>query len=107
MTDAALPDAAVGGTSWHGQATRRPAGSGRKRARRANLLTYTVLIVVAAIILVPLQTATNTWFGGGGSGLTYILYGGIILLLARFEPGGMHELWYRISPRLARRPHAA
>jgi len=54
MTDAALPDAAVGGTSWHGQATRRPAGSDRKRARRANLLTYTVLIVVAAIILVPL-----------------------------------------------------
>jgi branched-chain amino acid transport system permease protein len=58
---------------------------------------------------VPLQTATNTWFGGGGSGLTYILYGGIILLLARFEPGGMHELWYRVAPRLksVRRSHAA
>ena len=63
--------------------------------------------LVGALILVPLQTATNTWFGGGGSGLTYILYGGIILLLARFEPGGMHELWYRISPRLTRRSHAA
>jgi raffinose/stachyose/melibiose transport system permease protein len=54
LSDAALPDAAVGGTSWHGRATLHPAGSGRKRARRANLLTYTVLIVVAAIILVPL-----------------------------------------------------
>jgi len=43
----------------------------------------------------------------GGSGLTYILYGGIIILLARFEPGGMHELWYRIAPRLVRRAHAA
>jgi branched-chain amino acid transport system permease protein len=63
--------------------------------------------LVGALILVPLQTATNTWFGGGGSGLTYILYGGIILLLARFEPGGMHELWYRVAPRLMRRSHAA
>ena len=63
--------------------------------------------LVGALILVPLQTATNTWFGGGGSGLTYILYGGIILLLARFEPGGMHELWYRAAPRLMRRLHAA
>jgi branched-chain amino acid transport system permease protein len=50
-----------------------------------------------------LQTATNTWFGGGGSGLTYILYGGIFVLLARFEPGGMHELWYRIAPHLSRK----
>jgi branched-chain amino acid transport system permease protein len=56
--------------------------------------------LIGALILVPLQTATNTWFGGGGSGLTYILYGGIIVLLARFEPGGMHELWYRLEPRL-------
>ena len=61
--------------------------------------------LVGALILVPLQTATNTWFGGGGSGLTYILYGGIIVILARFEPGGMHELWYRIVPHL-RRSHA-
>jgi branched-chain amino acid transport system permease protein len=63
--------------------------------------------LIGALILVPLQTATNTWFGGGGSGLTYILYGGIIVLLARFEPGGMHELWYRVAPRLLRRWHAA
>jgi branched-chain amino acid transport system permease protein len=63
--------------------------------------------LIGALILVPLQTATNTWFGGGGSGLTYILYGGIIVLLARFEPGGMHELWYRVAPRLLKRSHAA
>src|ERR1041384_1605653 len=49
--------------------------------------------LVGAIILIPLQTATNTWFGGGGTGLTYILYGGIIVLIARFEPGGLNELW--------------
>jgi branched-chain amino acid transport system permease protein len=63
--------------------------------------------LVGALILIPLQTATNTWFGGGGSGLTYILYGGIIVLLARFEPGGMHELWQRVAPRLMRLRHAA
>jgi len=63
--------------------------------------------LIGALILVPLQTATNTWFGGGGSGLTYILYGGIIVLLARFEPGGMHEWWLRVAPFLARRSHAA
>jgi branched-chain amino acid transport system permease protein len=51
--------------------------------------------LLGSIILVPLQSATNSWFGGGGSGLTYILYGGIIMLLARFEPGGLLELWHR------------
>jgi branched-chain amino acid transport system permease protein len=63
--------------------------------------------LVGAIILIPLQTATNTWFGGGGSGLTYILYGGIIVLIARFEPGGLHELWYRIAAHFRRRKDAA
>jgi branched-chain amino acid transport system permease protein len=66
--------------------------------------------LLGAAILVPLKTATNSLFGGGGSGLTYILYGGIILLLARFEPGGLLELWRRLSAGRARRKlkaHAA
>lgn len=63
--------------------------------------------LVGALILIPLQTATNTWFGGGGTGLTYILYGGIIVLISRFEPGGMFELWDRVVPRRWRRQHAA
>ena len=63
--------------------------------------------LVGALILIPLQSATNSWFGGGGSGLTYILYGGIIVLIARFEPGGLFELWQRIAPKLRRRAHAA
>lgn len=63
--------------------------------------------LLGAAILIPLQTATNTWFGGGGSGLTYILYGGIIVLIARFEPGGLFELWHRIRPQRWRRAHAA
>ena len=63
--------------------------------------------LVGAAILIPLQTATNTWFGGGGSGLTYILYGGIIVLIARFEPGGVFELWHRIIPQRWRSKLAA
>ena len=63
--------------------------------------------LVGAIILIPLQTATNTWFGGGGTGLTYILYGGIIVVIARFEPGGLHEMWERIAPKFGRRGNAA
>src|ERR1700751_286039 len=55
--------------------------------------------LVGALILVPLQSATNTWFGGSGSGLTYILYGGIIVLIARFEPGGLFDLWNRLASR--------
>jgi branched-chain amino acid transport system permease protein len=61
--------------------------------------------LLGAIILVPLQSATNTWFGGSGSGLTYVLYGGIIMLLARFAPGGLAEVWQRwlARRRVARR----
>jgi len=60
--------------------------------------------LLGAVILVPLQTATNTWFGASGSGLTYIIYGGIIVLIARFEPGGLLELWHRgVASLTARR----
>jgi branched-chain amino acid transport system permease protein len=63
--------------------------------------------LVGAVILVPLQTAANTLFGGGGSGVTFILYGGIIVLIARFEPGGLFDLWRRLGTRIGRRAHAA
>jgi branched-chain amino acid transport system permease protein len=59
--------------------------------------------LLGSVILIPLQTVTNSLFGGGGSGLTYILYGGIIVILARFEPGGLLDLWHRASQRWARR----
>jgi branched-chain amino acid transport system permease protein len=63
--------------------------------------------LIGALILVPLQSATNTWFGGSGSGLTFILYGGIIVFIARFEPGGLLELWGRVAPKQWRRVHVA
>jgi branched-chain amino acid transport system permease protein len=67
--------------------------------------------LLGALVLIPLQTATNSWFGGGGSGLTYILYGGIIVVIARFDPGGLFDLWHRVLPTLRKlfgsRAHAA
>jgi branched-chain amino acid transport system permease protein len=62
--------------------------------------------LIGALILIPLQTTTNSLFGGGGSGLTYILYGGIIVLLTRFEPGGLVELGRRLAERLPGRRRA-
>jgi branched-chain amino acid transport system permease protein len=49
--------------------------------------------LLGAAILVPLQEASNALFGGGGTGLTYIFYGGIIVLLSLFEPGGLVAIW--------------
>jgi branched-chain amino acid transport system permease protein len=55
--------------------------------------------LLGAAILVPLQTVTNGLLGGSGTGLTYILYGGIVLLVARFEPGGLLMFWDRIEAK--------
>lgn len=68
--------------------------------------------LLGAAILVPLQTTTNSLFGGGGTGLTYILYGGIIMAISRYEPGGLLELWDRMrarrqSPAMAAEPRRA
>jgi branched-chain amino acid transport system permease protein len=67
--------------------------------------------LVGAMILIPLEETTNAMFGGGGTGITFIIYGAIILLVARFQPGG----WLRSgrpSPReeqpvLLKAPHAS
>jgi branched-chain amino acid transport system permease protein len=58
--------------------------------------------LLGAVILVPLREFTNSAFGGGGSGLTYILYGGIIMLIARFEPGGLMEIGRRVAAGIRR-----
>ncbi len=63
--------------------------------------------LLGAAILVPLQITTNSLFGGGGTGLTYILYGGIIMAISRYEPGGLLELWDRVRARRQSRAMAA
>jgi branched-chain amino acid transport system permease protein len=62
--------------------------------------------LIGAVILVPLREFTNSVFGGGGSGMTYILFGGIIMLIARFEPGGLMEIGRRFADFVRRRAAA-
>jgi branched-chain amino acid transport system permease protein len=62
--------------------------------------------LIGSILLVPLEEATNAAFGGSGSGITYVVYGAIIMLVARFEPGGLLDLVRRVRLRLARREEA-
>jgi branched-chain amino acid transport system permease protein len=59
--------------------------------------------LVGAMILIPLEETTNALFGGGGTGITFIVYGAIILLVARFQPRGVAALWEAITTRRARR----
>ncbi|MGH7078483.1 MAG: branched-chain amino acid ABC transporter permease [Acetobacteraceae bacterium] len=59
--------------------------------------------LVGAIILVPLQETTNAILGGSGTGAAYVAYGLIIMLIARFSPGGLAEIWTHIFRRRARR----
>jgi branched-chain amino acid transport system permease protein len=55
--------------------------------------------LVGAMILIPLEETTNARFGGGGTGITFIVYGAIILLVARFQPGGVAAFWQAITTR--------
>src|SRR5499427_9085191 len=55
--------------------------------------------LVGAMILVPLEEISNSLLGGKGAGLTFVLYGAIIVLIARFQPGGILELINRLLAR--------
>jgi len=58
--------------------------------------------LVGAAILVPLEEISNNLLGGKGAGLTFVVYGAIILLIARFQPGGIlaliNRLWAKRKP---------
>lgn len=56
--------------------------------------------LVGAAILVPVEEISNSLFGGSGAGLTFVVYGAIIMLIARFQPGGILTL---IKRQLERR----
>jgi branched-chain amino acid transport system permease protein len=58
--------------------------------------------LVGAAILVPLEEISNSKFGGEGAGLTFVVYGAIIMLIARFQPGGLLTLANRIMERRAK-----
>ena len=60
--------------------------------------------LVGAAILVPLEELSNSLLGGKGAGLTFVVYGAIIVLIARFQPGGILDLANRLLARRAARP---
>ncbi|MHB8731627.1 MAG: branched-chain amino acid ABC transporter permease [bacterium] len=61
--------------------------------------------LLGAAILIPLEQTANVLFGGSGTGFTFIFYGGIIILLSLFEPGGLLAIWRdRVAPAFRRRP---
>jgi branched-chain amino acid transport system permease protein len=62
--------------------------------------------LVGAAILVPLEEISNSLLGGKGAGLTFVVYGAIILLIARFQPGGLLPLAKRLWTRLDGKPAA-
>jgi branched-chain amino acid transport system permease protein len=45
--------------------------------------------LVGAVILAPLEEISNNLLGGAGAGLTFVVYGAIIVMIARFQPGGV------------------
>jgi branched-chain amino acid transport system permease protein len=55
--------------------------------------------LIGAAILVPLEEISNNLLGGKGAGLTFVVYGAIIVLLARFQPGGLLTLLNRLWAR--------
>jgi branched-chain amino acid transport system permease protein len=59
--------------------------------------------LVGAVILIPLEETTNAAFGGGGTGITFIVYGAIIMFVARFQPGGVAALWQALTTRRTNR----
>ena len=60
--------------------------------------------LVGAAILVPLEEISNNLLGGKGAGLTFVVYGAIIVIIARFQPGGILALINRLLDR--RKPAA-
>jgi branched-chain amino acid transport system permease protein len=61
--------------------------------------------LVGALILVPLEEISNSLLGGKGAGLTFVVYGAIIVVIARFLPSGLLAL-FTGRMRLARKPAA-
>jgi branched-chain amino acid transport system permease protein len=60
--------------------------------------------LVGAAILVPLEEISNNLLGGKGAGLTFVAYGAIIVLIARFQPGGILTLIKRLWARRNKAP---
>ena len=48
--------------------------------------------LLGAVVLVPLSEFTRTYLGGGGSAIDLMIYGALIVIIARFQPEGLMGL---------------
>lgn len=48
--------------------------------------------LLGAVVLIPLSELTRITFGGTGQGLDLVIYGGLIVLIAVLQPGGLVTL---------------
>jgi branched-chain amino acid transport system permease protein len=48
---------------------------------------------LGAAILIPLSEATRIWFGGTGQAVDLMIYGGLIVLVAVYQPAGLMGLF--------------
>lgn len=55
--------------------------------------------LVGALILVPLEEISNSLLGGKGAGLTFVVYGAIIIVIARFLPSGLLAVFQARRPK--------
>jgi len=62
--------------------------------------------LVGALILVPLEEVSNNLLGGQGAGITFVVYGAIIVAIARFLPGGILGPVRALLDRTGRTPRA-
>lgn len=64
--------------------------------------------LLGAAVLIPLSEITRISFGGTGQGLDLVIYGGLIVLIAVLQPGGLATLPRRwrewLAARAERRP---
>jgi branched-chain amino acid transport system permease protein len=56
---------------------------------------------------VPLEEISNNLLGGKGAGLTFVVYGAIIVLIARFQPGGILALIERLWATRSKSPETS
>jgi branched-chain amino acid transport system permease protein len=54
---------------------------------------------LGAVVLIPLSEATRIYFGGTGKAVDLMIYGGLIVLVAVFQPAGLAGLLRRLGRR--------
>ncbi|MBI2461475.1 MAG: branched-chain amino acid ABC transporter permease, partial [Candidatus Rokubacteria bacterium] len=53
--------------------------------------------LLGAAVLIPLSEFTRVWFGGTGRAVDLMIYGGLIVLVAVFQPQGLMGLLRRLG----------